>query len=341
MEFNAHHLFSVADRSYFNIIKKEIHKLAEGSGFSENKCGKIDIIVSELTSNLIKHTTQGGEILVKLIGKDKITGIEIISLDNGPGMADPQRMMEDGFSTVGSKGEGLGAIKRLSDDFDLYSLPGNGTVILSRVNRENKIKRTKDDAEPFEIRAVMVPKSGETFSGDGWCMLPYQDKWVIISLDGLGHGPHAHEAATEAIHFFTQYLSDNPVTILKQIHQEIRRTRGAVGAITIMHTKENMLTFCGIGNIAGKIVSPEGSKNLLSYNGTLGHNIPNTINNHIHPWNEASLLVLHSDGLKSKWDINKYPLLKRHDASVIAAVLFKDHTRRTDDVLVIVGKHNK
>jgi anti-sigma regulatory factor (Ser/Thr protein kinase) len=341
MEFNAHQLFPVADRSYFNIIKREIQKLAEENGFPENRRGKIDIIVSELTSNLIKHTTQGGEILVKLTGRDKTTGIEIISVDNGPGMAEPQRMMEDGFSTVGSKGEGLGAIKRLSDDFDLYSLRGNGTVILSRVYISERNKRTKNEPEPFYSGAVMVAKSGETYSGDAWCILPYQNKCAIITLDGLGHGLYAHEAASEALQSFTENLSDDAVKILKHIHEDIRKTRGAVGAISIVHPKENTLTFCGIGNIAGKIISTEGSKNLLSYNGTLGHNIPNTINNHIHPWSEDSLLVLHSDGLKSKWDLSKYPHIKRHDASVIAAVLYKDHTRKTDDVLVIVGKNNK
>jgi hypothetical protein len=212
---------------------------------------------------------------------------------------------------------------------------------LSRVYINDKSKKTKSGPESFQVGAVMVAKSGETHSGDGWCMLPYQNKWAIITLDGLGHGRYAHEAASEAIQSFTENLSDDPVMVLKHIHEDIRRTRGAVGAVSIMHPKENTLTFCGIGNIAGKIVSTDGAKNLLSYNGTLGHNIPNTINNHIHPWSEGSLLVLHSDGLKSKWDLSKYPQIKRHDASVIAAVLYKDHTRRTDDALVIVGKNNR
>lgn len=341
MEFKAHLSFPVTDRSYFNIIKREIQKLAEENGFNEAKRGKIDIIVSELTSNLIKHTTHGGEILVKLTGKEKITGIEIISLDNGPGMSDLQRMMEDGTSTVGSKGEGLGAIKRLSDEFDVYTLYGNGTVILSRVYIQDKNKRTRQPPDSFQTGAVMVPKSGEQHCGDGWYMLPFKEKWAILTLDGLGHGVHAYDAVQEGIQYFTQYLSDDPSTVLKQIHEQIRRTRGAVGALIILHPKENTLTFCGIGNIAGKIFSMEGSKSLLSYNGTLGHNVPNTINNHVLPWNDSSLLVIHSDGLKSKWDLNKYPHLKRHDASVIAAVLYKDHTRKTDDVLVIVGKHKK
>lgn len=341
MEFNAHHRFPVADRSYLSLTKREILKLAQSYGFNENKQGKIDIIVTELTSNLIKHTRDGGEILVKPVGKEKIKGIEIICLDNGRGMKDIPRMMEDGVSTVGSQGEGLGAIKRLSDEFDLYSQHELGTVILSRLYLTEKDRKKSGLSHSLDLRAVMVAKSGETHCGDAWRIIPFTDKYLVITVDGLGHGTDAHEAAIQAIDVLKENISLDPAMALKTIHQEIKSTRGAVGAIALINTKDSTVSFCGIGNIAGKVLSGEMSKSLISYNGILGHNIPNTINNHIFSWSDTSLLVLHSDGLKSRWDINKYSYLKRHDPSVIAAVLYKDHTRKTDDVLVIVGKNKR
>jgi anti-sigma regulatory factor (Ser/Thr protein kinase) len=341
MEFNAHQSFPVVDRSYFHFIKREIQKLADKWGFNENKRGKIDIILSELTSNLIKHTTHGGEILVKPVGKEKITGIEILAVDNGPGMMQVERMIEDGVSTIGSQGEGLGAIKRLSDEFDLYSLYNHGTVILSRLYITNKDQKRSTLADSLDIRAVMVAKSGETSCGDAWAAMPDNENYVIIAIDGLGHGIDAHEAAVEAVLAFTGNMSVDPALALKIIHQEIKKTRGAVGAIAVINTKNNNLTFCGIGNIAGKVLSLETGKSLISYNGILGHNIPNTINNHNFSWSDSSMIVMHSDGLKSRWDVSKYPQIRKHDASVIAAFLYKEHTRKTDDVLVIVGKKNK
>jgi anti-sigma regulatory factor (Ser/Thr protein kinase) len=341
MEFNAHRCFPVADRSYLGLTRRDIQRLAESYGLNEAKQGKIDIIVSELASNLVKHTIQGGEILVKPLGTDKITGIEIISVDNGPGMADVPRMMEDGVSTVGSQGEGLGAIKRLSHEFDIYSQPDQGTVILSRIYLTEKDRKKSASFNSPDIRAVMVAKSGETECGDAWLALPVQDGCVIMAADGLGHGAHAHEAAGQAVAALNEAIGTDPANALKTIHQQIKQSRGAVGAIALVNTKEGHVAFCGVGNIGGKILSSGINKSLLSYNGILGHNIPNIMHNHLFSWTNLSLLLLHSDGLKSRWDLGKYPGLRLHDPSVIAAVLYKEHSRKTDDILVIAGKHKK
>ncbi len=105
MDFNAHQSFLLTDRSFLNTVRKEIHRLAESYGLSAVMLGKVDIVVSELTSNLVKHTTNGGELLVKAVSRHGVAGIEMLCLDTGPGMADPTRMLEDGVSTVGSQGK--------------------------------------------------------------------------------------------------------------------------------------------------------------------------------------------------------------------------------------------
>ena len=157
----------LADRSYLSLVKRDITKLAETYGFSETELGKINIVVSEMATNLVRHTTGGGEILVKPTDPD-LKGIEIICLDHGPGMANPERMMEDGISTFGGSGEGLGAIKRQSSFFDYYSRPETGTILLSRIFK-NVASETQIPKPPkLEIGSVMVAKNGETICGDGW-----------------------------------------------------------------------------------------------------------------------------------------------------------------------------
>ncbi|MDO1445560.1 ATP-binding protein/SpoIIE family protein phosphatase [Rhodocytophaga aerolata] len=341
MEFNAHHCFPVSDRSYLSLTKREIQKLAESYGFTEAKLGKIDIVASELASNLIKHTTSGGEILVKALGMGRAAGIEIISVDNGPGMVDVLRMMQDGVSTVGSQGEGLGAIKRLSHEFDIYSQPEQGTVVLSRIYLTEKDRKKNTGFNQLDVRAVMVAKTGETYCGDAWRALPVKDGCVIMAADGLGHGEEAHMASTQAVAVLSESLAVDPAGALRIIHQEIKRTRGAVGAVAFIQSAAGKVSFCGIGNIGGKVLSLEVNKSLISYNGILGHNIPNTIHNHQFSWSDTSIVLLHSDGLKSRWEFSKYPLLRLHDPSVMAAVLYKDHTRKIDDILVIAGKQKK
>ena len=105
-----HVCFTVADRSYFAILKKEIHAIAVKGGFSGTKLGEVDIIVAEMVSNLVKHAG-GGRLLVKLVEEQHIDGIEFISIDDGDGIADVTKMMTDGASTTNTLGHGLGAIR--------------------------------------------------------------------------------------------------------------------------------------------------------------------------------------------------------------------------------------
>ncbi|SIT85850.1 ATP-binding protein [Pontibacter indicus] len=340
MDVNQHYRFTVPDRSYASLTKKDITRLAESFALSEGAVGRVNIIVSEMLTNLEKHTTQGGELLVKAIGKP-IKGIEIICLDNGPGMADPNLMLQDGVSTYGSAGEGLGAIKRQSDVFDLYSQAQVGTVIVAQVYKSTK---SMPVARRYEIGNVMVPKPKEVDCGDGYAVIHHERGVYLLALDGLGHGTHAQEAATTAVKIYCEDPIPDPASALRAIHTGIRRTRGAVGLAANIDITQNKLSYCGIGNIAGKLFSMDSPlskltyKNVISYNGILGHNVPGTFNTQSLDWNRNKILVVHSDGLKSRWDLSRYPNLHRHLPTTIAAVLYKDHSRQTDDTLVLVCK---
>ncbi|GGK73919.1 ATP-binding SpoIIE family protein phosphatase [Rufibacter glacialis] len=342
MDFNfeAHQQFSLPDRSFLNIFKRDITKIAEAAGFSATETGRVNLVVMEMATNLLKHAgTLGGELLVKPIFGENGTaaGLELLCLDNGPGMSDPQRMMQDGVSTYGSMGQGLGAIKRLSDFFDIYSQRGVGTVILSRIYQKKYIPKSAARSDKkFQVGAVLVPKAGEKVSGDAWGLRMSHEGAYLLTLDGLGHGEHAHEASLTALKAFHQQPKLTPSQMLRGIHAEIKKTRGAVGAIAHWNAEAGNLLFCGIGNISGRLIVPDRSKSLLSYNGTLGMSVPTTINDQHLSWERNNVMILHSDGLKTRWDLQKYPELTRHDPTLIAAVLYKDNTRTTDDTLVVV-----
>ncbi|WP_205504219.1 SpoIIE family protein phosphatase [Rufibacter psychrotolerans] len=342
MDFNvnAHQQFLFPDRSFQNIIRRDIARIAEAHGFSEADTGRVNIVVTEMATNLHKHTSfQGAEFLVKPICLEggQTCGLELLCLDNGPGMRDPERMLEDGVSTFGSMGQGLGAIKRQSDFFDIYSQRGLGTIILTRIYRKGMAPPSRfRHLHKFELGAVMVPKAGEALSGDAWALRLAQEGAYLLVLDGLGHGEHAHQAAQSAIEAFKKEPKVAPSEMLRSIHAAIKRTRGAVGVVTRWSAGTHLLQYCGIGNISGRLFMPDSVKNLLSYNGTLGMTMPSTINDQQQSWGPGHLMVLHSDGLKSRWDFSKYPELTRHDPTLMAAVLYKDNTRTVDDTLVVV-----
>ena len=325
------------DRSYFAILKKEIHAMALAAGFTESRVGEIDILVAELTSNLVKHA-DGGTIWVKLVEEDGIQGIEIIAVDNGPGMLDVTRMVADGVSTKDTLVHGLGAMKRLSNLFQIFSQKDWGTVVLVRVLAEEVPRYRKPPRT--EVRSVLLPKPGEEECGDGFFYTITEDHVRLFLGDGLGHGPEAAAAVVKAGEAFAACTETEPVDIIRFINLQVKKTRGLVGTVAVFNFSEKRWRICGVGNISTKIIGPAGTKNYTAYNGIIGLNVPNTLSAQEVPYEKGQIVVMCSDGLKSRWDTLRYPGLLRYDMSVLTASLIKDYARNTDDMSAVACKIN-
>ncbi|EMR01491.1 SpoIIE family protein phosphatase [Cesiribacter andamanensis] len=333
-----HTRYRIEDRSYLSIIKKEIARSAESLGFAPERIGRLDIIVSELLSNLLKFGVKKRELLWKPLLQGGRGAIEILAIDGGSGIANTSRALEDGYSTSGTAGQGLGAIRRLSDFFDLYSQPGLGTIVLVRLFAE---EYPLAEQQLASAGVISVAKSGEKVCGDGYQLDydPEEKQLRLLVVDGLGHGPEAHLAANAALDVFAAEGGDDQSLLLKQIHQSIKRTRGVVALSATYKGEEHQLHYCGVGNISGRLLGFEGTKVLTSFNGIVGHAISSRIHDQRLAWERGKLLVLHSDGLLSRWDMGRYPQVQKHDPSLIAACLYRDYNRGTDDITILVSKH--
>ena len=157
-------------------------------------------------------------------------------------------------------------------------------------------------------------------------------------VDGLGHGPLASDAAREAERVLDETASLSPATILQDCHDALRKTRGAAAAIAAISLEKKLVFFAGVGNISGTLISVNSRRGMTSHNGTLGHEI-RKFQEFSFPWESQSVLIMHSDGLGSRWDLNQYPGIMTKHASVIAAVLYRDFERQRDDVTVLVAKN--
>ncbi len=104
--------------------------LAAFLGFGAADTGAIVLAVSELATNLLRYAKNGEIVLVPLERVDSV-GIQIESRDVGPGIADVNRAMEDGFSTGQGLGGGLPGVRRLMDEFTITS-GSTGTTIQAR-----------------------------------------------------------------------------------------------------------------------------------------------------------------------------------------------------------------
>lgn len=303
---------------------------ARSLSLDEVLIGQLSIVVSELATNLIKFARDGA-LLIGSYEDEAGEGIQVLSLDKGPGMASLARCMEDGYSSAGSAGKGLGAVRRLSRVFAAESWP-SGTAILARVGVQGR----RPAARPI-WGLLEVPLKGEQSCGDAICARRHAGGWSIVVADGLGHGPQAAEASLEALRQFRQVEDEPPAAIIARIHQGLRHTRGAAVAVARLDEVNATIAFAGVGNISATIVTGEGRQHLVSLAGTAGHNA-RRIATFDYPFPAASLLVMHSDGISGSWSLGSTPGLFAADPTLIAGVIYRDHTRVRDDASVVVAR---
>ena len=304
--------------------------IAAESGLDESEAGKVALVVTEAATNLIKHAG-GGEILV---GSARAHGeVEVFSLDQGPGMANLAACFRDGFSTSGTTGTGLGAISRLATRFDIHSTPGGGTALIAAVARRGP----PAPEERFDIGGVAVPAPGETACGDAWAVAPVADGLKVMVVDGLGHGVLASDAAQAAVRAFREAIARPVPEIMERLHGALKSTRGAAVAVAAIDTQRGVLTYAGIGNVTGTIVSDGPARNTVSHGGIAGHGTVR-IQLFTYPWPRGAMFVMCSDGIATQWSLDAYPGLRQRDPGLIAGVLYRDHGRGRDDAPGVVGR---
>jgi hypothetical protein len=249
-------------------------------------------------------------------------------------MANVPSCLQDGYSSAGTQGNGLGAVVRQARFVDIVSWPGVGTAVMARI--ESNKYRAEQIATDRVWGAVSIAKPGEDVCGDSWSVVQNGDISTLFVADGLGHGPGAAEASVEAVRLFHRFGGHQVPTLLDYVHGGLRSTRGAAVSIARIDPATRKVTFSGVGNVAGILASPGELKRMVSMPGTAGHNA-RKIQSFEYRF-ESGLVILYSDGLSSSWTLGRYPRLEAAHPSLIAAVLYRDFGRGRDDATVLVGK---
>jgi anti-sigma regulatory factor (Ser/Thr protein kinase) len=325
---------SLTDQSGVAETRRAAVKLAQSLGFSERYQADAALVASEAATNIIKYAGRG-EILLRRYMNGDVPGIELIALDRGPGIANLEAAQRDGFSTGGSLGAGLGTMARQSELFEIYSVAGAGTAVLARIQNG---KPRAAEAPFYLVGARSTPKANQEVCGDAWGIEESEGRMRTVLLDGLGHGPLASDASQRAVAIFRQAdRADTPASILRRAHTGLKGTRGAVMAVAQIDAVAGSVTFAGVGNIVGIVVSADTSQHLLSTDGTVGYNM-RLVREVSVEWTVRSTMILTTDGLSTRWNLNRHPGLIQHHPSLIAAVLHRDFARDSDDATVVVVK---
>ena len=326
-------------------------------GFDLTAVEEIAIVVCELASNLVRHA-QGGRLTLSQAGKDQRSGIRIESSDRGPGIAHVESAMADGFSTSGSLGYGLGTINRLMDEFQITSQPLQGTYILCQ--KWQHADSPPETACPLEFGVATRPFPGMEVNGDAFVIKHWGDSVLIGVIDGLGHGEFAHLAAETARHFVETHYDQPLDAPFRGVARVCRSTRGVVMALARFDygpqgsgLKENTpasaqsesgagkpgirLSFGSIGNIEVRVRGNPAPMNFMVRRGVLGGTAPKVVITE-HAWDLESLMVLHSDGLRTHWTWEDFPGITTQSAGALAQQLLNVLAKDEDDATVIVVK---
>lgn len=335
IQFGVQRRYQVSEQSEIAPVRRYACALAESCGFNTSRIGEVALVVTEAATNILKFATRG-EILIRSIERNSVLGIEILVMDSGPGMVNIPHHMEDGNSTAGTYGAGLGAIERLSDEFDIYSDFDKGVVLFSILWKDRSIP----DNDGWEVGGICLPIESEDVSGDAWALRIDNNECALVISDGLGHGQAAADASNEAIRTINSTRDMSAAILLQKVHTALRGTRGAAVAVACIDREQSILNFAGVGNIAVCVMEGEVRRHLISHNGIVGNNL-RKVQEFNQSWKLNDLLICHSDGINTRWDLDQYPGLSHAHPNLIASVLYKDFSRGRDDVSVLVVRDKR
>jgi anti-sigma regulatory factor (Ser/Thr protein kinase) len=314
-------------------VRRIVANHAADFGWDEASIGTASLIATEMATNLVKHARDGTLIVNSRTGND-VGQLQIVSIDRGPGISDVSQCLKDGYSTAGSPGTGFGAVKRLSNTFDVLSTPGKGTIVLADYA---PAQTPPVQAGQFEVGAFAVARDGERDCGDAWAVRNGAGSLTVMVCDGLGHGSAAADAARAAVDAFRASVTLEPKALLELAHDALKPTRGAALAFATIDIGARELRYCGVGNICALVVHPGGARHLVSHNGIVGHRAAR-IAQFSSPWDSGADLVMHSDGVSGRWRPEEWPGLWQRKPAMIASAIWRDHSRGNDDATVLVAR---
>ncbi|MCT8977392.1 ATP-binding protein/SpoIIE family protein phosphatase [Clostridium sp. CX1] len=335
---NQHISIDIIEKSNVGELRRVVSDLGKSIGLTEENIGKLSIITNEMSTNILKHAGCSGKVITKRLTYNGVKGIEVISIDSGVGIKNIGAALRDGFSTAGSMGTGLGAIKRLSQEFDIYSQPEKGTIVMSRVWEDSEVVQLHKDSVDFGVFSMAKP--GQEVCGDDWLIRTEKDSLCILVSDALGHGEGAAKTSREAVKIFIQDKESPLEDKLLNLHEGLKGTRGAAIAIAHVNLNKDSINYIGVGNISGRIFYNETYQSCISTEGIVGANM-GKYQRFTYKFFEESVFIMNTDGFATSINFNHYPGILNKKSSLIAALIYRDFSTKNDDMAVVVVRNLK
>jgi negative regulator of sigma-B (phosphoserine phosphatase) len=307
-------------------------KLAAQLGFDESEQFLIATAVSELATNIIRYANRG-RITLGMIREDSRTGIEVTAEDYGPGIANIDEAMQEHFSSGNGLGLGLPSVRRIMDEFAIASKPGQGTRIVVRKWRGDRLAAV----DYYLVKRGMTGWDDEC--GDTGLVREIGDRCFLALIDALGHGKEAHETALLAEHYLSANCGRDLVEVMQGLHMHLKGTRGVVAACCMLNQRSGNLRYVGVGNITSKIYGDH-PYHFVPQDGIVGYKMasPTEQQRRLH---HGDILLLSSDGIREHFDIYDFPGLLSGSARQIATAIMDNLGKANDDASCLVLRYGK
>jgi anti-sigma regulatory factor (Ser/Thr protein kinase) len=316
-------IVAIQDPSQIAVARHVSANYIRTAGLDEQRASALRVVITELANNLLQHAG-GGQLYIGYLSS--AGALDVAAIDHGKGMANVELCLTDGFSTASTPGLGLGAVRRFASRFGAFSLPGRSTVVVARMLERKPAP---------QISVICTAIDGEEVSGDAWSVS--DDGINLLVADGLGHGILAGDASRTAVDTFRKSQGLAPTAVLERMHAAMRSTRGAAAALAQVDPARKLIRFAGIGNISCTLLNPDKTQNLVSHNGTLGHQM-RRIQEFEYAYVPGDLLIMQSDGLTTQSRQGLPPSLLSQHPMVIAPLLYAERLRGRDDATLLVSR---
>lgn len=317
------------------LLLSKLRAVSWRMGFSEVVRERMGLVCQEMVSNQVKYAGGSGLVQVWEL-REPVPAIDLFAMDFGPGIPNLPKALEDGYTTSGTMGKGLGAIRRLAGESDFYTVPAgvagdapwHGTAVWARFYADEG-----PELQRFQIGRYLRAYHDGPYNGDCLGVRASGGRLRWIHMDGLGHGLEAAEAV--AGHCEPSLVDASLPEIMADLDRRLSGRRGAVALVGEVDVADGQARVCGVGDMTAFIVGNGERRNITFSPGVLGH-----AHRHLEEVElelpAHALLLTCSDGIRRNWGVQSFPSLWRLHPQLIALLLGQVLGRGNDDKSMLV-----
>jgi anti-sigma regulatory factor (Ser/Thr protein kinase) len=323
----------IYDEASVSTARQRVREAGQRFSLTTEIVESVALIASEVTHNQLRHARHG-YFAVKPIRCGQVNGLEIIAADIGPGIKKPTLAIQDRNSTAGSLGAGVGAVCRLADEVAFDNRIDEGFCIIARKFQKPDVPRC------CEIAVMGRPYPGEVISGDDAVFFESESTFIAAVADGMGHGPDARKASNLAMESLSSKRDQSLGDIVIALNKELSGTHGCAMTI-IRYDKITRTAECvSLGDVHAHLYYLKDAHfftptPLVLAAGQFQKQRVRVEKVEVQP---GSVLLMFTDGLKSRTTLKGQLELLRQHPIAIAEHLLENDSRPDDDALVLVAR---